>query len=139
MSIGQHVAAAEAERANPKPKTNAMDLVSVKLPRWVVQDLATQARSPLITPTANNERIITLKGKNRQAIEALFQTTIESPEQLVDKVRRLSLVKINQVEYVFSADELARFEMQAKFHGRTTEVFMAEMMKEVIGRMLEQI
>ncbi len=140
MSIGQHVARAEAEQAQPKqPKTNAMDLVSIKVPRWVAQDIAVQVKSPMITPAPNNERIITLKGKHRQAIEALFQTTIESPEQLVDKVRRLCLVKINGVEYTFTADELARFEMQAKFHGRTTEIFMAEMMQNVVGRMLVQI
>ena len=140
MAIGQHVEKALQEQANPKPKYGANDVVTINVPRWVAQDIATQARSPKITPAAvTNDRTITIKGKDRQALEALVQTTIESPEQLINFVRRLCAVKINGVERTFTASELARFQMQAEFHGRTTDVFMKEMMDEIVGRMLEQI
>lgn len=141
MAIGQHVEAAlKAQAEPPKPKFLPNDLVSVKLPRWVAQDLATQARSPLITPGVHgagvNDRIITLRASDRQALEKIFQTTIESAAQLIDKVRRLSLVKIGEVAYNFNHEELARIDMQAQFHGKTREEFIAQTVKDTIEHLL---
>lgn len=142
MAIGDKMEQARAALAEPpKPKYGPNDMVSVQVPRWVAQDLAKQANNPKISPGPNpgNERIILIKGRDRQELEQLFQTTIDGPSQLISRVRRLCAVQINGVEHTFTADELARFQMQAKFHGRTTEQFMTEMMGEVIGRMLEQV
>jgi hypothetical protein len=123
-------------------KINAQDPVQITVPRWVAQDIAKQAQSPKITPdnTGNNaERVITLRGKDRQDLERVFQTTIESPAQLIDKVKRLCTVKIGEVERTFTHDELARIDMQAQFHGKNREQFLLFMLDEIVGRMLEMV
>lgn len=87
----------------------------------------------------DHDRYLMIAGDDRRAIEEVFQTTIDTPEKLARLIGNLNKVKIGGIEHGFSADELARLDMQATFHGRTREVFLREMIKEIADRMLEQV
>lgn len=84
-----------------------------------------------------NDRYLIIAGDVRRDIEAVFQTTLDTPLKLAKLIRNMSTVQIGDVKHTFTEDELARLAMQAKFHGRTTEEFMREMIKEIADRMLE--
>lgn len=85
------------------------------------------------------DRALILHGEGRKAVEAEFQTTLDSAEKLLSLVKSLKMVKIHGVEINFTPDELARLEMQAKFHGRTTDGFIREIITEIKDRMLEKV
>ena len=86
-----------------------------------------------------NDRYLVIEGDIRRDIEAVFQTTIDTPTKLARLIRNMSTVKIHGVEHTFTEDEMARIAMQASFHGRTTEQFMKEMITEIAGMMLEKV
>lgn len=86
-----------------------------------------------------NDRVLMLYGDTRRAIEAVFGTTLDTPEKLLSLIKDMNRVKINGVEVNFTEDELDRIAMQAKFHGRSTETFIKEMIQEISGRMLERV
>jgi len=85
------------------------------------------------------DRYVMLGGDNRRAIEAVFETIIDTPEKLVRLVTRLNNFKIGDIQVNFTDDELMRLDQQAKFHGRTREVFMAEMATDIKNRMMETV
>lgn len=86
-----------------------------------------------------NDRVILIASDDRRAIEAVFQTTIDNSAKLVKLIQNLNVVKLGNVEMSFTADELARIEMQAAFHGRTPDVFTREMVEELKLRMMEKV
>lgn len=85
------------------------------------------------------DRYVMLGGDQRRAVEAIFQTVIDTPEKLVKLVTRLNNFKIGDVQVNFTDDELMRMDQQAQFHGRTRQQFMFEMADEIKNRMLENI
>lgn len=68
-----------------------------------------------------HERVFVLGGKDRQALEAIFQTTINSVPDLITKVKNLGLLQIGPVIRTLTAGELCRLRDQANFHGWTPE------------------
>lgn len=86
-----------------------------------------------------NDRYLLLHGKHRQEIEAVFQTTLDTPDKLAKLVKNLSIFKIGDVTIDFTTDELARLSMQATFHGSTLDAFVKNMASELKARMLEQV
>ena len=84
------------------------------------------------------DRHLLLHGAGRQAVEKIFQTTIETRERLDKIVKNLCSVKIGPVEVQFTADQLARMDMQAKFFGKTTEEFVKSTVEELIQRFMEE-
>lgn len=87
----------------------------------------------------DNDRVLMLYGPERKAIEAIFQTTLDTPEKLVKLVESMASIKLHDVELRFTDDELKRLKMQSTFHGRTMEQFVLEMMHELKSKMLEQV
>lgn len=85
------------------------------------------------------DRTLILHGDDRRALEAEFGTTLDDGKKLLKLVKNMKMVKIHGVEVNFDDAELARIEMQAKFHGRSTETFIAEMIAEIKDRMLEKV
>lgn len=86
-----------------------------------------------------NDRVVVLAGDNRRALEAVFQTTVDSPEKLIKLTQNLSHVALEGVNMNFSADQLERLKMQATFHGRTLEQFIREQVEEIKATMLERV
>lgn len=86
-----------------------------------------------------SDRALLLTGDARRAVEAVFQTTLDTPEKLVKLVQNLSRVSIGGVDMAFTSDELERLKMQATFHGRTLEVYIKETVQELRGMMLERV
>lgn len=111
--------------------------VEVEIPDRVLEEAVQQRVKQTLAP--NGERAIVVSPDARRQLEALFETTVESEADLVKYTRKLCLWKIDAVEFTFTADELARIDMQAKFHGRTRNQFINEMVIEIKGRMLEQV
>jgi len=85
------------------------------------------------------DRYFVVFGDVRRAIEAVFGTTIENGEKLLKLIKNLNSVKISGVEVNFTEDEMARLAMQATFHGRSTEVYIKEMITELKDKMLEKV
>lgn len=86
-----------------------------------------------------HDRFLIISGDTRRAIEAIFQTTLDTPEKLLQLTKKLNSVAINGVEVNFDAEELDRIRMQASFHGRTPEQYIKEMITEIKDRMLERV
>ena len=89
-----------------------------------------------VTP---EDRYLVISGDGRRAIEAVFQTTLDTPQKLATLVKNMSTVKIGNIEIGFTSDELARIDAQAGFHGRTRETYITEMATELKNRMLETV
>jgi hypothetical protein len=85
------------------------------------------------------DRVLMLHGDARRAIEAVFQTTLDTPEKLLRLLKNMNTVKIQNIEVNFDEVELNRIKTQAAFHGRTTEQFIVEMVQEIKDRMLEKV
>jgi hypothetical protein len=83
-------------------------------------------------------RYLILHGAGRQALERIFQTTIDDVTKLEQLIKNLCSVKIDQVEIQFTADQLARLDMQAKFFGKSTEDFIKQTIEELIRRFMEE-
>lgn len=86
-----------------------------------------------------NDRFLFLAGDKRREVEAVLGTTVDTPERLAKLVKNMCTVKIGNIEHSFTSEELARLSAQAGFHGRTLEVFMQEMIKEIVDMMLEKV
>jgi hypothetical protein len=72
----------------------------------------------------NAERIIVLAGKDRQAIEAIFQIPIEQPADLVRKCQNLAKVGFGPVHREFSPGEMIRLRERAGFLNWPVEKFI---------------
>lgn len=86
-----------------------------------------------------NERYLIIAGDERRELEAIFQTTLDTPAKLIKLLKNMNTFKLGDVEIAFSDDELARLHAQAGFHGRTMDQFVYEMAKEIKDRMLESV
>lgn len=86
-----------------------------------------------------SDRAIVVAADNRRAIEAIFQTTIDDAPKLVKLIQNMNTIKLGNVEMGFTAEEYARLQMQATFHGRTLETFVREMVMELKDMMLEKV
>ena len=87
----------------------------------------------------DNEPFYVIAGDDRRAIEAIFQTTIDSPAKLVKMIKRLNAVKVGDVSVEFLTDELERIDQQAYFHGKSRDQFIKDMVDELKGFMLERV
>lgn len=84
------------------------------------------------------DRMLYVPVKQRRQLEEVFQTTIETPQQLVDKVSRLAKLKFGTIEYPITEARVHALQMQATFHGKTTEEWIKmtldHIMEELLGR-----
>lgn len=88
---------------------------------------------------SKHERFILLKGKDRQAVEHVFQTTIADVGDLLLKLKHLALFKMGPVERVLDASELAILKDQALFHGRSPEAYLTDVANDIISRTIGHI
>lgn len=86
-----------------------------------------------------HDRAILVTGDDRRALEAVFETTIDDSTKLVKLVQNVTRVRLGNVDIGFSDDQLVRLDMQAKFHGRTTEQYIKETIEELKATMLERV
>lgn len=86
-----------------------------------------------------SDRVVLLGGDARRAIEAVFQTTIDSPEKLLTLVQNMARVHIGDVHVDFTTDQLERLQAQAGFYGRTLLEYMKEQVNEIKSAMLEKV
>lgn len=86
-----------------------------------------------------SDRYVFLAGDARRAVEAVFQTTIESGEDLAKKLATLNRFKIGGVDIAFDVGELQRIDSQAGFHSRSRDQFIREMAEEIKNLMLDKI
>jgi hypothetical protein len=86
----------------------------------------------------DSDRVLVLRAPARRAIEAVFQTTVDSPEDLVDKVTRLSAVGIGEVVRPLTVGETIALKEQAYFHGYPVaewhKIVCDQILQEVMGR-----
>jgi len=84
------------------------------------------------------DRALILSTAQRQALEALVQTTIADGDDLVAKVTKLATFTIGPVSRALTDGELQRLRMQAEFHGWTPEAFLTLTINELIDRLMER-
>jgi hypothetical protein len=87
----------------------------------------------------SSDRVILISGETRKALEAVFQTTLDTPAKLIQQCKMLNAFAIGDVFIEFTPEELSRLDMQATFHGRDRQTFLKEMAQEIKDRMLENI
>lgn len=86
-----------------------------------------------------NDRFVLINGKERRALEAIFEMPIENSTDLARKCQKLANFKIGDIGISFTTDELAQIDAQAGFLGETRETFMTRMAEEIKLRMLERV
>jgi uncharacterized protein YfcZ (UPF0381/DUF406 family) len=86
-----------------------------------------------------NDRYIILSGDARRSIEAIFQTTLDTPEKLAKLTEHLNKVEIGGIAIDFTIEELQRIDMQAGFHGKSRKDFVQWMANDLKNAMLDQI
>ena len=122
--------------------------ISLKMEDSLYNDYLTQYGSPMHYKKMKDaieafkpvkDRYLILHGEGRRAIEQIFQTTIDDPQRLERLIKNLCSVQIGPVEVQFTADQLARMDMQARFFGKSTEEFVKETIEELIRRFMEEV
>lgn len=83
------------------------------------------------------DRYLVLAGDDRRAIEAIFQTTMDTPAKFIKVLKNMSTAQLGPVEIAFTDDELQRLKAQAVFHGRTLDQYITETATELKNRMME--
>lgn len=109
--------------------------------RWGVPGLYAKMKNAieLCKDIEPSDRVLLLSGDNRRAVEAVFQTTLDTPEKLVKLVQNLSRISIGGVDLKFTADQLERLNSQAGFHGRSLQTYITETVMELKEMMLERV
>lgn len=87
----------------------------------------------------STERCLTVWGKDRLDLEKVVQTTVESPDRLLNFMRNMGSVKIGPVERIFSPSELIRIGDQAKFHGWTPDAYMRYTVDQALDYIFDRI
>lgn len=87
----------------------------------------------------STERALVVWGKDRLQLEAIMQTTMESPKRLLDALRNCGSIKIGPVERIFSPSEIARLGDQAKFHGRTEAEWLSYTAEQALDYILDRM
>lgn len=82
----------------------------------------------------DGHRYFIVEGDQRRQLEKVFQTTIETPDQLIRKVQNLSRVGIGDVNRPLTDGESIQLEEQAAFWGQSG----AEYMKTTVERVLDE-
>jgi hypothetical protein len=99
--------------------------------RKVLQDFVDVGR--------DGTRYFIVEGDMRRQLEKVFQTTIETPDQLVRKVQNLSRVGIGNVERPLTDGESIQMEEQANFWGQTPAEFIKTTMERVLDETLNRV
>ena len=86
-----------------------------------------------------NDRYLFLAGDDRRAVEAILGTTADDGQKLARLIKNMATVKIGGIEHSFTAEELARIDAQAGFHGRDRETYIKETVAELVGIMLGRV
>lgn len=86
-----------------------------------------------------DQRAICVVGDTRRELETVFQTTVNSPEDLVTKVKRLCTVKIGPCERSLTAGELVTLQTQAQFMGLPPDQYLLHFVNRVIDESLGRI
>ncbi len=87
----------------------------------------------------SSDRYIFLSGDARRAVEAIFETTVNSGEDLAKRVSTLNRFRIGGVDIAFNEAELQRIDAQAGFHGQTRDQFVQNMAEELKNMMLDKV
>lgn len=86
-----------------------------------------------------NDRWFGVHGEQRKRIERALDIPIGNAKELADKIERINAFSIEGENIQFDQGELERIDMQAKFHGKTRQEFVRDMVKEIKDTMLEKV
>jgi hypothetical protein len=85
-----------------------------------------------------NDRLVLVYGDQRRELEAQFDTTINSPADLVSKVRHLAMFKVGDVEVPLTAGQAALLGEQARFHGKDLQTYMRETAVQIVNELINR-
>lgn len=97
------------------------------------------ARLTRFKDVPNQERAVVLWGDDRRAIEGIFQTTIDTPAELIRKIKQLCTVKIGPIDKQLTASDLSILHTQATFHGIPVDDFLLTVITRVLDESLGRI
>jgi hypothetical protein len=115
----------EAETASKWKAVTTQEVIEAKLTRFAA--------------IPNSERALVVWGPDRLKLEAVFQTTVETPERLYNMIRNVATLKIGVVERVFSPSEVIRLQDQARFHGWSEEKFLKLTSEEALDYVFNRL
>lgn len=84
----------------------------------------------------DSDRVLIIRAPERRKIEEIIQTTLETPEQLVNLVRNLVMVQIGPVEYPLSPAQAIALKEQAAFHGWDVQQYIKMTTDRVFNELL---
>jgi hypothetical protein len=87
----------------------------------------------------DSDRILVLRAPTRRALEAIFQTTVDSPEDLIQKVSKLSSLGLGPVTRALTAGESIALTEQARFHGFSVEEWYNTVCNQIIEELLGRV
>lgn len=79
---------------------------------------------------APETRPIILGVEHRLALEEILESTINSPEAVVELCRRLVAIDLGEIECPFTIDELEIMKQQANFMGETMEQYLTRQVED---------
>lgn len=90
----------------------------------------------------DGEPVFTLTGENLKKVRDIIGN-VATPEELVSKIRRLGIVRVQGKEYFLSQDQITRIKQEAFFHTLTNEPHTEaqatpEQAKKIVNRYLEK-
>lgn len=86
-----------------------------------------------------SDRFFIVSGDSRRKIESILDHSIESAAQLATDIEKMNKFQVGDIGITFNAEELARIDTQATFHGKDRETYMLEMAQYIKDRMLENV
>jgi hypothetical protein len=84
-------------------------------------------------------RYFVVEGKDRQALEKVFQTTISTAAELIQKVQNMSIFGIGDATRPLTDGESIQLASQASFWGQTPAEFIKTTMDRVLDETLGRI
>lgn len=105
---------------------------------------AVNARIRTVLQTFNavgkdNQRYFIVEGDERRRLEAVFQTTVETADELATRVESLSRVGIGDAVRPLSPGESIQLGEQARFWGQTPGEFIEHTVQRVMDEALNRV
>lgn len=122
-----------------------MAILSIQVPDEVEQEYAKRGNSRKamaealvrfmhITPS---DRFLIFKGEDRKELERVLGCTVQTPEDVLLRVRRALEVHLGGIDVPLTDKQLVRLRAQAKFQSLSFEDYAANRLREAVKYVVE--
>lgn len=122
-----------------------MAIISIQIPDEVEQEYAKRGNSRKAMTEAlvkfqylsPSDRVLLFMGKDRQELEKVLGATLQTPEDVLLRVKRALEVNLDGIKVPLTDKQLVRLRAQAKFQSLPFEEYAANRLKEAVKYVVE--